>query len=191
MSATRLASLIVIVTPSQQAAAAYAYAMHEENPQRSDQCRACGQPAAGDGGRCIFCGSSLLLERIYTWRSVYHPYSYADGLLANATLQAHGVNTRLRHERMLIGQAAGVVEVAEGEHLFAQEVLRQLRGVRTDTEYREWQEFKQRRAKHRLMWCIVATATAAAAITALWLHARGTVEPAAEAAGERGHARDK
>jgi hypothetical protein len=153
--------------------------------QRASECRACGQAAAGDGDRCIFCGSSLLQEFVSSWRSVYHAYSYADGLLANATLMAHGVNVRLKHERPLMGHVGSVVEVAEGEHLFAQEVLRQLRGVRTDTEYREWHELKNRRLKRKLMLCAMAAATATAAVIALGVEGlRRTAQPAAEDHGQ-------
>ena len=141
--------------------------------QRASQCYASGQPAAGEGERCIFCGAALMLETVAHWRSVYHPYSYADALLANATLQAHGLTARLRHsnvERVLMGHVGSVVEVAEGDHLFAQEVLRQLRGVRTDTEYLEWQELKRRKGRNRrLLVSAVAAATAAAAIAGAML----------------------
>jgi len=140
--------------------------------QRQDRCSACGQPAAGDGDRCIFCGAGLLSTVVPLWRSVYHPYSYADGLLANAALLAHGVTTRLKHgslDRVLSSNLTTVVEVAEGEHLFAQEVLRQLRGVRTDTEYREWQQIKQRARHRRLIAGAFAAATAGAALAGLVL----------------------
>lgn len=138
--------------------------MPDANRQRAAQCTACGKPAAGDGDNCIFCGRGLLSSRVAGWRSVYHPYSYCDALLANATLQAHGVNVRVQHERLLTRH---VVEVAEGEHLFAQEVLRQLRGVRTDTEYREWHELKQRGTRRILLLCAVVAATATVAIAGL------------------------
>jgi hypothetical protein len=183
---------MAMVAPSQRPARAYAYAMTHGNRQRSNQCHACGQAAAGDGDRCIFCGGSLVRQFVSSWRSVYHPYSYADALLANATLQAHGLNARLKHERPLMGHVGSVVEVAEGEHLFAQEVLRQLRGVRTDTEYREWHELKQQRMKRKLMLCAMAAATATAAVIALGLEGlRRTEQPAAEAAGERGQTRNR
>jgi hypothetical protein len=139
--------------------------MREPIRKRADSCGACGKPAAGDGDNCIFCGRGLVSTRVAGWRSVYHPYSYSDALLANATLQAHGVNARVQHERLLTRQ---VVEVAEGEHLFAQEVLRQLRGVRTDTEYREWHELKQRGARRKLLLYAMAAATATVAIAGLF-----------------------
>ena len=126
--------------------------------------------AAGDGDRCIFCGNSLLIETVSNWRKVYQPYSYADAMLANATLQAHGLTTRHQQsnmERILHCNAGGIIEVAEDEHLYAQEVLRQLRGVRTDTEYLEWQEMKDRKARRkRALLVAVATATAALAAAA-------------------------
>jgi hypothetical protein len=130
--------------------------------------------ATGDWERCIFCGATLMLETVSHWRSVYHPYSYADALLAQATLQAHGLHARHQHsnlERILMGKGGGVIEVAEGDHLFAQEVLRQLRGVRTDTEYREWQEYRHRRPGFRralLTAVVAATATAALGAAAVW-----------------------
>ncbi|MEZ5993972.1 MAG: hypothetical protein R3E76_16685 [Planctomycetota bacterium] len=142
---------------------------------RSSLCYACGQPAAGECDRCIFCGSSLLLETVSNWRSVYHPYSYADALLANSTLLAHGLTARLRHsnvERVLMGHVGSVIEVAEGEHLAAQEVLRKLRGVRTDTEYLEWQELKRRRGStRRMIFAAMAAVTASVAIAAglIWV----------------------
>lgn len=147
--------------------------------------------AAGEGDRCIFCGNSLLLETVSTWRKVYHPYSYADAMLAHAALQAHGLIARHEHsnmERVLNSNAGGVIEVAEGDHLYAQEVLRQLRGVRMDTEYREWQEFRDRKARRkRALIGVVATATATAAIAAaaVWgliLEQRQTVKSDSEQA---------
>lgn len=138
--------------------------------RRREQCPACDKPAAGDGDCCIFCGASLRLLPVSAWRSVYHPYSYADALLASATLQAHGLTARLKHsnvERVLMGHVGSVIEVAEGQHLQAQEVLRQVRGVRTDTEYLEWQQLKQAaRRRRRLLIGAVAAATASAAIAA-------------------------
>ncbi|MBZ0135058.1 MAG: hypothetical protein K8I27_01640 [Planctomycetes bacterium] len=140
-------------------------------------------PASGEGDRCIICGNSLLLETVSNWRKVYHPYSYADAMLAHATLQAHGLTARHLHsnmERVLCSNAGGVIVVAEGEHLFAQEVLRQLRGVRTDTEYMEWQECKQRKARRRriIMGAVAATAAlGAAAVLGLILDGRLTPEP--------------
>ena len=149
-----------------------------------DHCPKCAMPAAGDGARCIFCGHSLILQTVEDWRTVYHPYSYADAMLATATLQAHGCTARLRHsnvERVLLGHVGSSVEVASDEHLFAQEVLRQLKGVRTDTEYLEWQELKAQRKRRKAFWIgALAAATASAALVAgvLW----GTVrEEQAEA----------
>ena len=63
-----------------------------------------------------------------------------------------------------MGHVGSVIEVAEGQHLFAQEVLRQLRGVRTDTEYLEWHELKHRKRRRTLITAVAAvTATAALA----------------------------
>jgi hypothetical protein len=146
--------------------------MLQPHRQRLEQCPACANPAAGDGDRCIFCGAGLVSSSVAAWRGVYHPYSYADGLLANATLLAHGVTTRLKQgtlERVLLGNMGTVVEVAEGEHLYAQEVLRQLRGVRTDTEFREWQDLKQRNLRRRIIMGTVAAATATAALAGMVL----------------------
>lgn len=155
------------------------------------ECPACAMPATGDGDRCIFCGNSLLLETVSTWRKVYHPYSYADAMLAHATLQAHGLTARHQHsnmERVLNSNAGGVIEVAEGDHLYAQEVLRQLRGVRTDTEYLEWQEWRDRKIRRRRALIgafATATATAALAAAAVWgliLEQRAPVEAESEQA---------
>lgn len=162
--------------------------------QRRDTCPACGQPAAGDGDQCIFCGASLRLLPVSAWRSVYHPYSYADALLASATLQAHGLTARLKHsnvERVLMGHVGSVIEVAEGQHLQAQEVLRQVRGVRTDTEYLEWQQLKQAaRRRRRMLIGAVAAATASAAIAAGIVWSWVTEEYSrSEAAQERSGAR--
>ena len=150
----------------------YPYAMHEHSPQRLTHCSNCSRPAAGEGDHCIFCGTSLLRETVRDWRSVYHPYSYPDALLAHSALLAHGVTTRLKHsnmERVLLGHIGAVIQVAEGDHLYAQEVVRKLRGVRTDTEYLEWQELKRRKALHRkLLIGAVAAAAAALAATLTW-----------------------
>lgn len=142
--------------------------------QRASQCFACGKPAAGEGPRCIFCGASLLVETVSHWRSVYHPRSQGDALLADATLKAHGLVARLRQsniERVLLGHVGCVIEVAEGDHLIAQEVLRQLRGIRTDTEFLEWQHLKSQKGRGRRILIgllAVATATAAMAVGILW-----------------------
>lgn len=162
--------------------------------RRREQCPACGKPAAGDGDCCIFCGAGLLLLPVNGWRSVYHPYSYADALLASATLQAHGLTARLKHsnvERALLGHVGSVVEVAEGDHLFAQELLRQLRGVRTDTEYLEWQQLKHAaRRRRRVLIGAVAAATASAAIAVGVVWNWVTEENSrSEAAQERSEAR--
>lgn len=164
--------------------------MSQGTNERASHCHACGKPAAGDGERCIFCGAGLMRVAVSSWRGVYHPYSYADALLASATLQAHGLTARLRHgsiERVLLGNVGGVVEVAEGEHLMAQEVLRQLRGVRTDTEYLEWQALKQRpRRRQRLLLGALAAAAATAVAAGLFWglsdDAHSRFEPAREQA---------
>ncbi len=72
-------------------------------------------------------------------------------------------------ERVLMGSAHGVVQVAQGDHLRAQEVLRQIRGVRTDTEYLEWQAIKHGRKVKRglLIGAIAALAAASSMAVAL------------------------
>ncbi|MBX3474622.1 MAG: hypothetical protein KF754_09590 [Planctomycetes bacterium] len=150
---------------------------------RLQTCPACGKPAAGDGDHCIFCGANLLAG-VVGWRSVYHPYSYADAMLATSALQSHGFNARVSvglSERWLTGNARGVVQVADGEHLHAQEVLRQLRGVRTDTEFREWHEIKHRRTLRRgLMIGTLAALATAAGVAAMLMQAPATEEAATE-----------
>ncbi len=139
--------------------------------QRLSECAACGKPAAGNGDRCIFCGAGLLLETVNDWRIVYHPYSYADAMLATAALRANGVTTRFQHcnaERVLLGRAGGVVQVAADEQLAAREVLRLVRGVRTDPEYLEWQAVKRRRP--RMLLLVVALAAGATITCGLLLH---------------------
>jgi hypothetical protein len=133
--------------------------------QRLDACTKCHKPAAGDGDQCIFCGASLLSRQV-GWRAVYHAYSYADAWLATSVLQSHGFTTRMScnmAERALTGSSPGVVQVADGDHLVAQEVLRLVRGVRTDTEYLEWQHLKHRRhmRKGLLIGALAAIAAAA------------------------------
>lgn len=137
-------------------------------------CPKCRKPAAGDGDNCIFCGNSLQCQPILAWRSVYHAYSYADAILATSALQSHGLAARLSvqgAERALMGASHGIVMVADGQHLRAQELLRQLRGVRTDTEYLEWQAIKGRqRLRKRVLasaLAALAVAMAAAAVTLL------------------------
>ncbi|MBK9975779.1 MAG: hypothetical protein IPP14_13495 [Planctomycetes bacterium] len=106
------------------------------------------------------------------WRAVYHAYSYADGLLATSALRSYGLVARMAcqgAERVLMGSAHGVVQVAQGDHLLAQEVLRQIRGVRTDTEYLEWQAIKHGRKVKRglLIGAIAALAAASSMAVAL------------------------
>jgi hypothetical protein len=74
------------------------------------------------------------------------------------------------------------VQVADGEHLVAQEVLRLVRGVRTDTEYLEWQHLKHRRhmRKGLLIGALAALATAVAFGLALLAAAPETEPQAAE-----------
>jgi hypothetical protein len=136
-----------------------------EYPHRLEHCSECGIAAAGDGPRCIFCGAGLMLEPVKQWRALYHPYSYADALLATAALKANGVTARLQQwdaERMLLGRG-GVVQVAADEHMVAREVLRKLRGVRTDTEYLEWQAL---RAKPMRLGLLIGALAAGAVIAA-------------------------
>ncbi len=102
------------------------------------------------------------------WRNVYHAYNNIDALLAKSALESHGVTVRIRDENasrmMLHGHAAAVVQAAEGQHLRAQEVLRQIRGVRTDTEFLEWQSVKHRHSLARKI--ALGTAAALAALVA-------------------------
>lgn len=148
---------------------------------RHEYCPACRKPAAGDGEHCIFCGAGLLTLPVNQWRAVYHAYSYADALLATSALKSHGLTARLScagAERALTGNANGVVQVASGEHLRAQEVLRQIRGVRTDTEYLEWQALKGRAAMRRGILIGAIAALAAAAGVAVSLVAQAPDRPA-------------
>jgi hypothetical protein len=134
--------------------------------QRLDHCPSCGIAAAGDGTRCIFCGVTLRLETVNEWRAVYHPHSYADAMLATAALRANGVTTRLEQcnlERVLLGRAGGVVHVAADEHAVAREVLRLVRGVRTDPEFLEWQALKRRPPRLGLALMVLVAGTALAA----------------------------
>jgi hypothetical protein len=138
--------------------------------------------AAGDGERCIFCGAGLLLESVSEWRAVYHPHSYADAMLATAALRANGVTTRLQQcnaTRVLFGQGGGIVQVAADEHAVAREVLRQVRGVRTDTEYLEWQALKHRPQRIGLVLVAVAAGAALAAGMLLHILRDGATAPAA------------
>ncbi|MCC6465814.1 MAG: hypothetical protein IT463_10780 [Planctomycetes bacterium] len=154
------------------------------NRGSDDHCPACLRPIAGDGDRCIFCGAGLRREAVTTWRSVYHPHSYADAVLAACALRSHGLTARLSigsADRALTGCTAGVVQVAEGEHLQAQEVVWQLRGVRTDAEYREWQQIKHGRAARRGMLVAALAALAAVGAAAGFAALTGPeTEPAAE-----------
>lgn len=142
---------------------------------RLEHCPACRKPAAGEGPHCIFCGHSLMIGSISQWRTVYHPYSYADAMLASAALQANGLAVRMEHGN-LITRHGGVVQVAADEHPIAREVLRRVRGVRTDTEYLEWQQLKRRRASFRLLIGAVAAGTALAAGLVLYIVNAGQAE---------------
>lgn len=157
--------------------------------QRLEYCPACSRQAAGTWGRCIFCGHSLLLETVSEWRAVYHPYSYADAMLATGALRANGVTARLQQcnlERVLLGRQGGVVQVAADEHVVAREVLRRLRGVRTDTEYLEWQALKGRRTlRARLLIGALAAGTALAAGAMLALFSGGIEAEAASTQSAR------
>lgn len=146
---------------------------------RLEHCPACAKPSAGEWERCIFCGHSLLSGGIEQWRTVYHPYSYADAMLASAALRANGVTVRVETGNLLM-RHGGVVQVAADEHPIAREVLRRVRGVRTDTEYLEWQQLKRRRgARSRLLIGAIAAGTAIAAGVALYLfHAADADRPA-------------
>jgi hypothetical protein len=122
---------------------------------------------------------------VAAWRPVYHAYSYADALLATATLRSHGLEAHvLGHgaERAL-GWAHGIVQVAAGQHLHAQEVLRQVRGVRTDTEYLEWHALKQRRTLRRGIVVAALVALAAAFSVVALLHSAPQKLPATTSGG--------
>lgn len=133
----------------------------------SRTCPKCSREGSGEGDRCIFCWASLASNPV-RWRNVYHAVNSIDAWLAKSALESHGVCVRIKDEHaarmMLHGHANVVVEAAEGDHWLAQEVLRQVRGVRTDTEYLEWQELKRRRSPARkLLIGAIAVAVAAAA----------------------------
>ena len=77
---------------------------------------------------------------------------------------------RLFNPSVFKANAADMAPV--NEHLAAQEVLRKLRGVRTDTEYLEWQELKRRRGStRRMIFAAMAAVTASVAIAAglIWV----------------------
>ena len=155
--------------------------MQTPEAQRSSHCPACGMAAAGDGPACIFCGAGLITQCVREWRAVYHPHSYADAMLATAALQANGVTTRLQQcnlSRVLFGQAGGVVQVAADEHPLAREVLRQVRGVRTDTEYLEWQAIKRRAGRNAPIVAALAAGAVLAAGILFHFVREGVAEPA-------------
>ncbi len=134
---------------------------------RAEDCPKCEQPAAGESQRCIFCGHSLMLETIRSWRTVYTPSSYADAMLASTALESHGLVCHVQQcsIQRLFAKAPTSVMVAKADYMQAQEVVRQVRGVRTDTEYLEWQEIKRRREGKKRLW--VALIAAAAVSTGL------------------------
>jgi len=132
-------------------------------------CPKCLRESSGASDRCIFCWAQLNPVPL-RWRNVYHAVNSVDAWLAKSALESHGVCVRIKDEHaarmMLHGHANVVVEAAEGDHWLAQEVLRQVRGVRTDTEYLEWQELKRRRSPQRklLMGALAMLAATAAAV---------------------------
>lgn len=134
----------------------------------SKPCPRCKRESSGESERCIFCWAPLASKPM-RWRNVYHAVNSVDAWLAKSALESHGVCVRIKDEHaarmMLHGHANVVVEAAEGDHWLAQEVLRQVRGVRTDTEYLEWQELKRRRSPARklLIGALAMLAAAAAA----------------------------
>lgn len=137
----------------------------------SKTCPKCARESSSDGERCIFCWAALDAKPV-RWRNVYHAVNSVDAWLAKSALESHGVCVRIKDEHaarmMLHGHSNVVVEAAEGDHWLAQEVLRQVRGVRTDTEYLEWQELKRRRSPARKLFIgavAVVVAAAAAVIT--------------------------
>jgi len=153
---------------------------------RLPDCPACGRPAAVEGQSCIFCGTTLVVRAVAAWRPVYHAYSYTDGWLATTALISHGLTARMSGQsadRALTGAQHGVVQVADGQHLEAQEVLRLIRGVRTDTEYVEWQALKHRRRVRRgLIVGVLAALAAAVAFMALLADAPRKTHPSARRA---------
>ena len=151
----------------------------------SKTCPKCARESSGESERCIFCWASLS-PRPVRWRNVYHAVNSIDAWLAKSALESHGVCVRIKDEHasrmMLHGHANMVVEAAEGDHWLAQEVLRQVRGVRTDTEYLEWQELKRRRSPLRKLFigalAVVAAAAAATVTGTLLTHTSPGSRPA-------------
>lgn len=117
-------------------------------------CPACSRLSECGSERCIFCWAPLE-SRLVRWRNVYHASNSVDAWLAKSALELHGVCVRIRDEHasrmMLHGHSRVVVEAAEGDRLLRKRFCEGGRGVRTDTEFLEWQEIKRRpvaRAPH-------------------------------------------
>ncbi|KAA0210982.1 hypothetical protein EDM80_12820 [bacterium] len=129
-------------------------------------CPRCRKLCDAGGEFCIHCWAALSTAPV-RWRHVYHAVNHVDAWLAKNTLELHGVAARIRDEHatrmMLHGHGNAVVEAAESDHLLAREVLRQVRGVRTDTEFLEWQELKHRRPARKILLGALALLAAAAA----------------------------
>lgn len=144
-------------------------------------CPRCRRLCESGSERCIHCWAALS-NRPVRWRHVYHAVNHVDAWLAKNTLELHGVAARIRDEHatrmMLHGHGNAVVEAAESDHWLAREVLRQVRGVRTDTEFLEWQELKQRKPARRiLLGALALLAAAAAAVGGSMLASALSVEP--------------
>lgn len=143
-------------------------------------CPRCRLLCEAGSEHCIRCWTSLSKAPV-RWRNVYHAVNHIDAWLAKNTLEMHGVAARIRDEHatrmMLHGHGNAVVEAAESDHLLAREVLRQVRGVRTDTEFLEWQELKHRRPTRKiLLGALALLAAAAAAVGGSMLVSARTLE---------------
>ncbi|MCC6572407.1 MAG: hypothetical protein IT462_01335 [Planctomycetes bacterium] len=147
----------------------------EQRFTKPDFCPGCGRDTSSSDAHCIFCWQEFRAPELVRWRNVYHAYNNVDALLAKSALESHGVTVRIRDENasrmMLHGHGMAVVQAVEGEHLQAQEVLRQIRGVRTDTEFVEWQSVKHRLGLGRMiaLGTLTALAALAACAAGAWL----------------------
>lgn len=135
-------------------------------------CPSCNKPVTS-AERCIFCGSSLRFSLAPArWKTVYHAYNSTDAQLARATLASHGLTVRIRDENgsvgMVLGHGATVIEALEDETHRARQVLREVRGIRTDTEYLEWQALKNEGRSR--FWLRLVAAGLVASVTALLAH---------------------
>lgn len=153
---------------------------------KPSNCPRCGRGTSSGPDHCIFCWREFRPPSLVRWRNVYHAYSPVDALLAKSALESHGVTARIRDENasrmMLHGHGLAVVQAAEGEHLRAQEVLRQIRGVRTDTEFLEWQAIKHGVGLGRkiVLGTLAALAALAACAAGAWLASGGAEDTGVE-----------